>query len=189
MSPSQDMKALPFAGEGVGDLQWVAFPFDTPDLFFKIELTSQTIGSNDFGGVFKKWKIRYNLHEFQRAKKMSLKALALIRRVSLNGGANDATAPTVPPSQFSSFTSQQRHAQDMSVVEEVRRKLHQTRAMISFKQFSDNMPCFDIMHSGVSVKFPPEKKKVRPSSFLRLASQQRSDRAEMTDDVNCLRSL
>jgi hypothetical protein len=158
------MKELSFSGEGAGDEQWRAFPFDTPDLFLRFELTSLTVKSTGFGGVFKKWKIRYNLHEYHRAP-MTLAAQELMRRCSLNGGANGVTTSTVQSGRlFRSFKPHHSFTQrgQGGVMEQVRSKLHQTRAMISFKQFSDNMPCFDIMHSGVSVKFPPEKKKVRP---------------------------
>jgi hypothetical protein len=150
------MQELPFAGDGCGDGQWRAFPFDTPELFLRFELTSHTIKSAMFGGALKKWKVRYNIHEYKHAPMASL-ARAVLATNRLNGGAPAAGQSDV------------RDAPELAETEELRRKLRRTKAMISFKTNSNHMPCFDIMHSGVSVKFPPEKKKVRPSSFYKQA--------------------
>ena len=139
---------------------WRAFPFDTPDLILRLELTSHTIQSSIFDGVFKKWKVRYNLHEYKGALSMAVAAQAVLGTNRFNDERSLDNAKTA--SLFSSMSTRTQHRitrKDHGVMEEVRRKLHQTRVMVSFKQNSDSMPCFDIMHSGVSVKFPPEQKK------------------------------
>jgi hypothetical protein len=126
-----------------------AFPFDTPDIFLQFELTSHTIKS----GVFETWKVRYNLHEYKGAKNAPVSLASVVSLAALAAAANTTNGGNMTKDMLYS-------------AKEVRRKLQTTKAMISFKQYADNMPCFDIMHSGVSVKFPAEKKKVRASSCV-----------------------
>ena len=152
------MKDLPFTGEGAGDEMWRKFPFDTPDIFLRFELTSHTIKS----GVFETWKVRYNLHEYKGAPVVSAAAAK-----TMNGGEcpmQTQAGDHKTASQFECAIVGGTQHPKQGVTDEVRQRLLTTKAMISFKQHSDNMPCFDIIHSGISVKFPSEKKKVRASS-------------------------
>ena len=151
------MKDLPFTGEGAGDEMWAAFPFDTPDLFLRFELTSHTIKS----GVFETWKVRYNLHEYKGAPVVSAAAAK-----TMNGGKSptQTQAGNLDTSQSECASVGGTERPKQGVTDEVRQRLLTTKAMISFKQHSDNLPCFSIIHSGISVKFPSEKKKVRASS-------------------------
>ena len=134
-----------------------AFPFDTPDIFLQFELTSHTIKS----GVFETWKVRYNLHEYK----------GVLWQATMNGGKGPMQTQAGGLKTANLFESAStlsmggtQHPKQEGVTDEVRQRLLTTKAMISFKQHSDNMPCFDIIHSGISVKFPSEKKKVRASS-------------------------
>ena len=151
------MKGLPFIGEGTGDDMWRSFPFDTPEIFLQFELTSHTIKS----GVFETWKVRYNLHEYKGAPAVSAAASK-----TMNGGKSPTqtqAANLKTASQFECASVDGTPRPKQGATDEVKRRLLTTKAMISFKQHSDNLPCFSIIHSGISVKFPSEKKKVRAS--------------------------
>lgn len=181
-------------------MQWIAFPFDTPLVHLRIEMTSFTIDENtSVAPCLGKWKVRYNFHEFLdrpsvgAAGRMVKNMTPVFRRFSSehdgdSGGTkvhavNEQTdTPTTTPDdteaggQGRARTSSQLNLLSgmmsrqlsglpgennalLTADDVAREKLNRTRVMISFKKTCDNLPCFGILHSGVSVCFPPEVKR------------------------------